>query len=499
MRRRWLDGLIVALVAAAATLARADPDAPPRGDGAGYAVLARSLSEGRGYRAIDHPDAPRHAHFPPGYPALLAAVWSASGVSFRAARAASIACDVFATVVAWLWLRGMYSRRVALALGLALAVNWAWVRAGVGIQSEPLFHVLGWSAVLIASSRRPRGLILGATLAAAVLTRQAGLALLAAVAVDLAWRGDRRALAGLAVAFGGAVAPWVGWSALVARDDPTRSQAGMLWRAVGDMPATVQKNALFYMERTPDQLTAPVVEVATVFGRSPGLRRAALGWSAVASGVVAVGLLATLRRRRRRLAGLVGLATLGVLVPWPYTEAGRFLIPLLPALLVGAVEGLAVAGVSRRTAALLLLLAALPYAGYATVTAGRRASADRDVDLDAACVWLRDSAERPGPVLARHPAEVFLRCGRRALEVSTSERPGDVDADPEAVAATIERYGVAYVVIEANPYANAAPSPLERFVRERPGEVREASAFGGVRVYEVVAANPRGVSGSPRR
>ena len=46
--------------------------APPRFDGAGYAVLARGLLGGQGYRAIDHPDRPLHAHFPPGYPIALA-------------------------------------------------------------------------------------------------------------------------------------------------------------------------------------------------------------------------------------------------------------------------------------------------------------------------------------------------------------------------------------------------------------------------------------------
>ncbi len=482
MRRRWLDGLIVASVAAAATLARADLDAPPRGDGAGYAVLARSLAEGRGYRAIDHPDAPRHAHFPPGYPALLAAVWSLTGVSFRAARVASIACNVAATVVAWRWFRSTYPRGPALALGLALAVNWAWDRAGGGIQSEPLFHLLGWLAVLMAASRRPRGLLLGATLGAAVLTRQAGIALAAAVMAELAWRGDRRALARLAVALAVVVAPWLAWSKSVAGDDPTRTQAGLLARALGDLPATLPRQALFHMERIPDQLTAPVVEVATVFGRSAATRRVALVWAAAVSGVVLAGWLATLRGRRRRLAGLVGLSTLAVLLVWPYTEAGRFLIPLIPALLVGAAEGLARLG--RRRASALLLAAALPYAGYTLATAGRRARADRDPDLDAACTWLR-TAPRPGPVLTRHPGEVFLRSGRRALEVATSERPGDADADPDAVAATIDRYSIAYLLIESDPYVNAAPSPLERFVRERPESVREATASGRVRVYEV--------------
>ena len=47
-----------------------------------------------------------------------------------------------------------------------------------------------------------------------------------------------------------------------------------------------------------------------------------------------------LTRRRMRLAGLVPLLTLGVLLPWPYTQAGRFLIPLIPFILLGAVEGL---------------------------------------------------------------------------------------------------------------------------------------------------------------
>jgi hypothetical protein len=495
-RRRRFDGLIVAVVAAAATLAQTDLDAPPKGDGAGYAVLAQSLLEGRGYRAIDHPDEPRHAHFPPGYPALLAAVWGVTGVSHRAAHAASIACNVGATVAAWLWFRAMYSRWSSLALGLALALNWAWDRAGGGIRSEPLFHLLGWLAVLMVASRRPRGAwprgaMLGTTLGAAFLTRQAGLALAAAMAVELGSRGSRRALAGAAVAFAAMVAPWFVWSARVARDEPSRTQAGLLWRTMGDLPATLPRQALFYMERIPDQLTAPVVEVATVFGRSTALRWGAIAWAAVVAAVVLGGMLATLRDRRRRTAGLVGVATLGMLLVWPYTEAGRFLVPLIPALIVAAAEGLAAVGRrlgvgrrrSRRLAAALLLVAAVPYATFAIATAGRRARVDRDPDLDAACAWLRD-APRPGPVLARHPGEVFLRSGRKALEVATAERPGDHDADPDAVAATIRRHGVAYLLIEADPYANAAASPLERYVRERPGDVREVAASGRARVYE---------------
>ncbi|MDG3004633.1 glycosyltransferase family 39 protein [Paludisphaera mucosa] len=498
MRRGGIDGLLVALVAASVMVVQADLDAPPRYDGAGYAVLARSLREGRGYRAIDHPDEPRHAHFPPGYPTLLALAGTLAGPSDRAAHAASIACAAGATLAAWRWFRTMYARPAALALGLALAVNWAWTRTGSGIQSEPLFELLGCVAVLLAAARRPRdelvrGLLLGATLGAAMLTRQVGLALLAAVILDQAARGRRRTLATAIVAAGLLVAPWVAWSAAVGREGASRTQAGLLWRAAFGVAATFPEQLVFYAGRIPDQLTAPAVEFATVFGRSPKARAAAVAWAALATSIVLAGWLFALKDPRRRLAGLVGFATLGLLVVWPYTEAGRFLIPTIPCLLVGAVEGLARVARKlglrrvRTLAARLVLLAALPYSAYAAATADLRLRGDRDPAFDAACAWLRDDAERPGPVLTRHPGEVFLRTGRQALEVETSERPGSLDADPDAIAATIRRYGVAYLVVDSDRYARAVASPLERFAADRPAAVRQVFALdvgaGSVRIF----------------
>src|SRR5579883_349830 len=100
-RRRMIAMASAGLIAAASALAacgQAVWSAPPRYDGAGYAVLARALLEGQGYRAIDHPDRPRHAHFPPGYPLLLAATWRITGISTTAARAASVLCIVGAAL-----------------------------------------------------------------------------------------------------------------------------------------------------------------------------------------------------------------------------------------------------------------------------------------------------------------------------------------------------------------------------------------------------------------
>ncbi len=84
MGSRWRAGSLVGIACAACIAGNANWSAPPRFDGAGYAVLARALLERQSYRAIDQPDEPRHGHFPPGYPAVLAAVWEATGISVRA-------------------------------------------------------------------------------------------------------------------------------------------------------------------------------------------------------------------------------------------------------------------------------------------------------------------------------------------------------------------------------------------------------------------------------
>jgi len=496
-RRRWSwrrpawAGLWIAAVATAAAWRDTDFHAPPRFDGSGYAVLAESLAGGRGYREVDHPAAPRHAHFPPGYPAALAALnRAAGGRSAAAARGLSLACTVAATLAAWRWFAALYGPGVAGPLGLALAANWAWDRTGGAIQSEPLFLLLGQAALLLAAAvgagrRRGlgAGLGLGALLAGAALTRHVGVALAAAVVVDLLVRRRRRREAvAAAVAAAALVSPWVAWLAWVRVD----TQAGHLGGP--GLPGRVVSQAAFYGRRIPDALTGPFVEAATVFQRRAAVAAAADLWAALATGLVLLGLALCLRSTRRRLAGLWAFATLALLLVWPFTEAGRFLIPLVPALLVGAVEGLGFGlrkglrfrpGRARRAAAWLVLTASLPYSIYAL--ASDRAGAQRrtHADFDAACRWIArpDSPARPGPVLTRHPGEVYWQTGRQALAAS--------GPSPDSVARDVRTWRVAYLLIDGDRYAGAPEGPLPAFAAARPDAVRLVWSGGAVRVYEV--------------
>jgi hypothetical protein len=506
----WASAGLIATTSALVTCGQAVWTAPPRFDGAGYAVLARSWLSGQGYRAIDHPDRPRHAHFPPGYPVVLALTWWLAGESARAAHAVSALCAVGASLAAWWWFRRLLSGPAALILALALAVNWLWTRTGGSIQSEPLYMVLGQLTILAATragraraTRTGDAIILGSLLAACLLTRHAAIGLAAAVLLDLAIRGRWRAIGIVATLTAVLIAPWSAWMATVGPEG--RTQMALLTHGDGRSLGRIAGQLVFYVQRIPDQITGPFVEVGTVFQRAPMVAIAADGWAALATGVIVVGWVGTLRRPRRRLAGMVAFGTLLLLLVWPFPEAGRFLVPLIPCILIGAVEGLT--GLFRRiarsgrlpswlrpsrhrlVAAGLVLAASLPYSAHTLATGRARAQEEWHRDFDAACGWLAAQADRPGPVLARHPGDVYWQTGRQALEVPTAERPGDVDADAAAIGRLIASYRVAYLLIDQERYAHAPPSPLARFVAQHPGRVREVwsrqTDRAAVRLYEV--------------
>ncbi len=343
--QRAVAACLVALVSAINIGFNAVWSAPPRFDGAGYAVLAESWLRGEGYRAIDHPDRPRHAHFPPGYPLVLALTWGLAGKSAAAGHAVSSLLTVGATLAAWLWFRSFLPGPTSLVLGLALAVNWIWARTGSAIQSEPLYLFLSQATLLaaVAAGRRTalgiwRSIALGALLAACVLTRQIALGLAAAVGIDLIARrrfADAGAVAGSAAFF---VLPWLGWMATTGM--AAKTQAGLLVGGDGTWTERFARQLVFYIQRIPDQLTGPFVEVGTISERGPIVAIAANFWAVIVTGIIVAGWLRCTRRPRRRLAGLLPLVTLAMLMIWPFTEAGRFLIPLIPCLLIGAVEGI---------------------------------------------------------------------------------------------------------------------------------------------------------------
>lgn len=481
--------MLIAVVSAAGMLANADLDEPPRFDGAGYAMLAESILDGSGYRDIDHPERPEHVHFPPGYPVLLAATWALTDRSLASAHLLSVACTVGAVLASWAWYRKMMTGRVALLLGLALAMNWTWQRAGGSIRSEPLYMLIQQLALLaaVAASRSrgaaASGAVLGGWLGALTLTRLVGAIVGVATGLELLIRRRWVPLVATIVSGAVVVSPWA-WRLL-----NTPKTTHLDYFPSRSLPEVVFGNLGFYGLRIPDALSAPVIEVGTIFAPRlfPVAAALAIAWAVL----MGIGLVRTLRNPRIRLAGLLVVCNLGLLLVWPFTEAGRFLIPLVPALLVVALEGFAT--IARRVgpgrfrrnprtiAALLLVLIASPYAIHAAVSG--RADAERRLQgvVDPAFAWIAAEGERPGPIMTTYPAEAFWFTGRPGL--TSLPLSGEPDIEGQ-----VDRYGVAYLISTEARFVNAKDDPISRYVVENPDRValRWSSDDGLIRVFEVL-------------
>jgi hypothetical protein len=400
------------------------------------------------------------------------------------ARLFSAFCTVAATVAYWAWLRWFYSARLAFLLGLALAVNWAWCRIGGAIQSEPLYLLLSALALCVNARDHTapswaRSILLGVLLGACILTRHVGMCLTAAIVLKQLARGQR-AHAALTCFFALLfVTPWMVWMWSVGTD----TQAQLFGtHAIASLAGS---NALFYIRRLPDLVVGPIVEYGTVFrsGRAGDWLTAA---AAFASILVGFGWLRLLSNRRRRVLALVPLLTLALLVIWPFTEAGRFLVPLTPMVLAGTVEGLAVAagcfGIrrARAAAAAIVLVVSIPYSAYAVIS-NRAAAAERThANFDAACAVIAADKSQEGPVISRHPGDVYWLSGRQAVAPSS-----DSDA---ALARLIARYGVAYLLVDEERYANAPPSVLARYAEAHPEQFARVWTSGGERPVTLYAA-----------
>lgn len=496
---------IAAGLALVLTTIRLDFGEPPRFDGTGYAILAVSLLEGRGYREINQPGAPVHDHFPPGYPLALAGLWSLTGVSTAWARLGSALATVAAV---WLWTRWLsrrYPGPLVGPLALGVAANWTWVANGGAIRSEPLF--LAWTMLALilhdridhaASTKTMLGwsVALGACLGAATLTRHVGAATLLALAVsplvplafpttrsETGWSLRLRlARSGLILTTAGLLLlPWILW-VLGTRRAPQAARLGGGDQGLLDL---FWNQALFYAVRIPDTLTAPVLEVATVFSGRPTLAMAATLLGVALTSVTLLGMFDLIRRPATRPAGMVLVLTLAVLLIWPYTEAGRFLVPLVPALGLATWRGSLVLGsrIGRRlppathrrrllrrvslALAAVVGLATLPYTLHTLIANRSAALRATQAPFEAACAWLKEHVDpREGPILARHGGDVYWRTGIPCVE-----------PDPDHFDEQVDAHRITWILIESSQFARQEAHPLLALIQADPERFEEVERW----------------------
>jgi hypothetical protein len=499
---RWWLGLVLlaalALVAGVAVI-----DGLPVGvvhDDAMYVILARSLASGEGYRYLNLPGAPAATHFPPGYPALLAAVsfvapaFPASVIVFKALNALFLAA--VAVLVTRLARARAVGERWAFGLGVASALSIPLLVLGSMVMSELLFLALLLALLPALEALVERGggvrqaLLLGAAIAGCTLVRSHGIVLLPAVVLLLAmrrrWR-DAALVAGAAVA---CLLPWQLWSAAHSGQLPAPllgnydSYASWWVRGFGVMgpdmvPATLAKTV-------PETLEM----LAVLF--SPLRAGAARSATLVALGALALtGAWSVRRRLPVTLLFLAGYML--IVLVWPFNPS-RFVWGIWPLILLLVVAGAHAAAYSRRLArpARTTLLAAFAWivVGYGAYelrgargawwSSIARSNSRRIVP---AVQWTIANT-RPGDVLAAEDeGAIYLYTGRRAVPVfsfTTAQYLREHTAEEnaaEGLRPVLAAYPVSTVIVGSRKTVDAADylvnSPTPRLVprAEFPGGI----------------------------
>ncbi len=514
LERRWvpwavLGGLLAAHLVLGALVF--DPKPFIGGDNAAYMILAESLETGQGYRNIHLPGSPRHAQYPPVYPVILT-VARAFGGGLITFKVISLLLTTASLVFIYLLARGRLGTIGGLSVTAPFAFNPVLLYYSHWVLSEAPFVLLTlvalWASDRMLGSRRWLLIVVIAALLA-YLTRAAGLPMMGAVLLALAWRRRWRDCAiaggGAALAVGG----WWLWGRVAATEsaevysnnfllvDPYQPELGLVGPA--DLIARLVNNVRLYtIEVLPESLA----------GAAPagGVSLPALLVGLV---IVALVLIALLRNIRKvQAVELFTVLYLALIFLWPQVWTDRrFLLPLLPVLLVHAAAGLVWCFDFLRVrrpvwalpaAAVLLVLLTVPDNVRAIRFTQRCQTFYRQGDR-LACYpppW-RAFVQAAEWVKANTPADAIVISRKPRLFYYFGQRRGDVypfTSDDDAMFTFLDDIGADYVVVaplSATTYRYLVPvinNHLDAFPIVH--QVGEGSSAAYVLAY-------RGRSGAP--
>lgn len=491
-------GLVV-LIHVLLAVASAIPAIHTGGDNAAYVSLAHSLARDAAYAELWSPGSPPHTRYPPLYPGFLALLMLLGAKTWSVLKASSIAFTALATAMCFLWAQRFHAPRTAGLVALLFGLSPAVLFYSHWILAEPLFLALTFGSLWLltprlANRKEVRGtaerdsllsgkaLAVGLALAiAANFTRSAGLPLVAAVAVWLAWKRRWVPLGLYVVAFAAVAVPWQLRSGgeygsafwLINPYAPDLGVAGLR-----ELSQRVVRNLWEYT----------TIHMPAGLSGLDGTLAAVLGAGLLAA--VVIGWL----RRMRRDPGVTEIffpLYSGLILLWPVQWSGdRFALPLFPLVLLYAGETVlwGVGRFGRRpawvAAAAAAALIAVPAANswreqfdmandcrVRTGTTGPMGCLASNVrEFQAMALWARTGLPEGSVVLSRKPRLFYAFSGHPSVTYPFTDdgRTLLTEADSLGIGHVVvgnwDFSGPAYVnpVITANPERFCVMAQLNR-------------------------------------
>jgi hypothetical protein len=372
---RWiLCGVLVTAAVVYIGLLRPEGFGSYHDDGM-YVVLAKALAAGQGYKLVSLPLEPDQTKSPPFYPFLLSLIWRMypqfpQNVTWM--MLLSVAATVSFLALAWSYLvRGAYAGpALALTVVTFAALNWRTIILATGVYSEMIYAVLSVVALFLAEKQEKEetssfaGVALGTVMGLAFLTRSSGIALPVAVAAYYVVRRRwRTALIPVSVAALFVLA-WLVWGHFHRPSSDsvnagyyesyfsTLSQVirggegqGLGSRLVSGM-GFVAQNAFMLIF-----VTAPLVCLGLGYEWTQTVSGAPLAIGFVLFTMTFMFIMGGFFRFRKtgfRLLHAYVAAYVLIHILWPYAAYDRFLMPLLPWLLLFLVSELKLLAMSAR-------------------------------------------------------------------------------------------------------------------------------------------------------
>lgn len=466
-----------------------------------YAVLAKSLATGEGYRYLNLPGQPPAVKYPPVYPFLLSVIWRwgprfPASVAWMKGLNALLMAGTAALLVLYLHRRLRLGAGYAAAVPALTLVTVPMLAVSTPLFSEPLFLVLGLAALYVAD-RSPLSVgaaaLAGVFAGAAFLTRSVGAAVVLGVVFGAFLHGRRQGLAALSSA-AAVSAPWVIWVAmnLSGLDPLLRGHYGtyLSWYLEGMAEAPVTTAAAVLRENL-RHLRALAAPGAGALPQAAVLISLTLGaaWGAW--------------QMRREIPALVAYLACysGVILLWPF-EPQRFLYLLFPWVLAFViVTGLhlwrsaAIAVPWVRPALLaavgLLLVNHLWFQWLGYRARGwevpQRAAGEALMQI---VQWVREETEPSDVIATDGEPLVHLYTGRKTVPntVFRASTPytgtGSATGEPDDLLVLLSRSGATVLAVSAA--VGPASDLVERLAARRPELLRlvHITAAGG-RVFRV--------------
>ena len=436
------------------------------GDNASYYILGKAISSGQGYTNIHVPGNPAHNHFPPGYPAILAAFMFVSSNIVFLKWVNGLFLLGTAVLSYLLFLRFTENKGMAFVGAILILFNFHLLNYGTIMMSEVPFLFFGTLAMLLFVRlqqnektwyKDPNFYLLVLVSSFAYHIRTAGIALVAGFALYMLLNKNWKELLAYLAGFVALGIPWflrgqsLGGSSYLTQlflKNPYREELGKM--ELADWFTRFGNNLTRYLGKEIPNGIFPGIEVDYTPDATGHVFYGILIMAVVIFGLV------KLPNYRLLITGYL-LGTFGILLLWPDVWFGiRFMLPLIPLLLflflygIYALVNLALtkATLSTRLNPLLFLVFILFFTPQVK-TLAEAADApyqEKFKNYFEVAAWANKNTPKDAIVCTRKPGLFYLFAGRQAAQFENTP-------DYNAFFGAFDERGITHVVIDQLGYA----------------------------------------------